>query len=63
MFLVCSRRRRLRRRRSLNTFQLSGKTPEANFFKPHMVNLWVWETLLALISVALVTKLLKWDRI
>ena len=35
--------RRLRRRRSANTFQLSGKTPQSNFFKPHMVDLWVWE--------------------
>ena len=34
--------RRLRRRRSANTFQLSGKTSEANLFKPHMVHLWVW---------------------
>ena len=24
---------RFRRRRSVNTFQLSGKTPDANFFK------------------------------
>ena len=47
------RLRRLRRRRSTNTFQLSGKTPEANFFKPHMVDLWVWEHLLAPISVTL----------
>ena len=50
MFLV---RFRLRRRRSANTFQLSGKTPEANFFKPHMVDLWVWENFLAPISVTL----------
>ena len=34
---------RLRRRHSAHTFQLPGKTPEANFFKPHMVDLWVWE--------------------
>ena len=39
LFLVRFRRRR----RSATTFQLSGKTPEANFFKPHEVNLWVWE--------------------
>ena len=38
MFLVRLRRRRLRRR-SANTCQLSGKTPEANFFKPHTVDL------------------------
>ena len=42
-----------RHRRSANTFQLSRKTPEANFFKPHMVGLWVWENFLALISVTL----------
>ena len=30
-------RLRRRRRRSAKTFQLSTKTPEANFFKPHMV--------------------------
>ena len=47
------RRRRLRRRRSANTFQLSEKTPEANFFKLHMVNLWVWENILAPVSVTL----------
>ena len=41
------------RRRSANTFQLFGKTPEANFFKPHMVNLWVWENFLVPISVTL----------
>ena len=42
LFLVCflHRRRlrcrcRLRRRRSANTFELSRKTPEANFFNPH----------------------------
>ena len=33
-------------------FQLSGRTPEANFLKPHMVNLCVWENL-APISVTL----------
>ena len=27
-------------RRSANTFKLSEKTPEANFFKPQMVDLW-----------------------
>ena len=32
-----------RRRRSANTFQVSGENPEAYFFKPHMVNLLVWE--------------------
>ena len=52
LFLVHFRRR-LCRRRSGNTFQLSGKTPKANFFKPHMVDLWVWEILLAPISVTL----------
>ena len=26
---------RRRRRRSTNTFQISGKTPEVKFFKPH----------------------------
>ena len=31
------------RSHSINTFQLLRKTPEANFFKPHMVNLWVWD--------------------
>ena len=41
------------RRRSANTFQLSEKITEANFFKPHMVNLWVWENILAPISVTL----------
>ena len=51
LFLV--RFRRLCRRHSAKTFQLSGKTPEANFFKPHMVNLWVWENFLAPISVTL----------
>ena len=51
LFLV--RFRRLRRRRSANTFQLSGKTPEANFFKPHMVDLWVWEKILTPTSVTL----------
>ena len=35
------RRRRLHRRHSANTFQLSGTNPEANFFKLHVVNLWV----------------------
>ena len=40
-----------RRRRSANTFQHSRKTPEANFFKPHMVDLWVWENFLLPISV------------
>ena len=39
------------RRRSANTFQRSGKTCEANFFKPHIVDLWVWENFLAPISV------------
>ena len=58
MFLVRFRRRLRRRRlcrrhRSANTFQLSGKTPEANFFKPHMVDLWVWEKFLAPVSVTL----------
>ena len=42
LFLV-----RFRRRRSANTFQLSGKTPETIFFKPDMVDLWVWEIFLA----------------
>ena len=47
LFLVHFRRRRHRhrlRRRSANTFQLSGKILEANFFKPYMVvDLWVWD--------------------
>ena len=30
-----------------------GKTPEANFFKLHMLDLWVWEHFLAPISVTL----------
>ena len=30
-----------------------GKTPEANFFKLHMLHLWVWEKILAPISVTL----------
>ena len=30
-----------------------GKTPEANFFKLHMLYLWVWENVLAPISVTL----------
>ena len=42
-----------RRRHSASTFQLTGKTPEANSLKPHMVNLWVWETILAPISPTL----------
>ena len=33
-----------------STFQ---ETPEANIFKPHMVNLWVWEKFLVSISVTL----------
>ena len=45
--------RRLRHRHSANTFQLSGKTPQANFIKPYMVDLWVWENVLAPISVTL----------
>ena len=49
LFLVRFRRRR----RSANTFQLSGKTPEANFFKPHMVDVWVWKIFLAPILVTL----------
>ena len=32
---------------------LRGKTPEANFFKLHMVDLWEWENFLAPISVTL----------
>ena len=51
LFLV--RFRRHRRRRFTNTFQLSTKTPEANFFKPHMVDLWDWENFLTPISVTL----------
>ena len=50
MFLVRFRRRHRRfrrRRRSANTFQLSGKTPEARFFIPHMVDIWVLEKILA----------------
>ena len=53
LLLVRFRRRRLRRRRSANAFQLSGKFPEANLFKPHMVDLWVLEKFLAPISVTL----------
>ena len=34
-------------------FQLSGKTPEANFFKPHILDLWVCENFLAPILVTL----------
>ena len=30
-----------------------GETSEANFFKLHMVDLWVWENILAPISVTL----------
>ena len=55
LFLVRFRHRRLRRRlhhrRSANTFQLFGETPEANFFKPYIVNLWVWEYILSLSPV------------
>ena len=36
-----------------STFQLSRKTPEADFVKPHMVNLLVWEKKLTPISVTL----------
>ena len=50
LFLVRFHRRR---RRSANTFQLSGKIPEANFFKLHMVDLWVWENFFTPISVTL----------
>ena len=32
---------------------LQNKNPEDSFFKPHMVNLWVWEKFLAPISVTL----------
>ena len=53
LFLVRFCRRLLRRRRSANTFQLSGETPEANFFKPHMVDLWVWKHFLAPIWMTL----------
>ena len=49
LFLVRFRCRRC----SAKTFQLYGKTPEAIFFKPHMVDLWVWENFLAPISVTL----------
>ena len=50
LFLVRFRRHR---RRSVNTFQLSGKTPDANFFKPHIINLYVWEQFLTPISLIL----------
>ena len=55
LFLVRFRRRLPRRRRcrSANILSLIGKTPEANFFKPHMVDLRVWGTFLAPISVTL----------
>ena len=43
----------LRHRRSANTFHLPQKTPKANFFRPHMVDLWVWEIFLAPILVTL----------
>ena len=52
LFLVRCRRRH-RCRRSTNILQLFGKTPEANFFKPHMVNLWVWETCFVTMLVTL----------
>ena len=48
LFLVC-----FHCRHSANTFQLPGKTLEANFFKPHMLNVWVWENILVLILVTL----------
>ena len=32
---------------------MGGETPEANFFKLHMLDLWVWEKFLAPISVTL----------
>ena len=32
---------------------MGGETPEANFFKLHMLDLWVWENFLAPISVTL----------
>ena len=53
--MVRFRRRlhRRRRRRSANIFRLSGKTPTANFFKPYIVDLWVWENFLAPISMTL----------
>ena len=50
-FRHCRHHHRRRHHRSANTFQNSGKIPEANFVKPHMVNLWVWENVLAPISV------------
>ena len=53
LFLVRFRHRRRLRRLSANTFQFSGKTPEAKFFKPHMLDLWVPENCLAPISVTL----------
>ena len=40
-----------RRHRSANTFQLSGKTSEDNFFKPHINKLWVCENSFAHILV------------
>ena len=51
------------RRRSTNTCQLSGRTPEANLFKPLMVNLWMLEGFWypSLWSWVKVTKLLKPD--
>ena len=42
-FAAVGRRRFRRRRRSANTFELSVKTPEDNFFEPHLVDLRVWE--------------------
>ena len=51
--IVCVHFHRCRHHSSANTFQLSRNTPEANSFKPHMVNLWVWEKFLAPISVTL----------
>ena len=51
--LIVLVRFRRHRRRSAKTFQLYGENPEANFFKPHVVNLWAWEKMLAPIPVAL----------
>ena len=52
LFLVHLRRHLRRCHRSANTFNFR-ENPWANFFKPLMVNLWVWEKFLAPISVTL----------
>ena len=53
LFLVNFCHRCHHHRCSANTFHFSGKKHQANFFKPHMVNLWVLENFLVPISVTL----------